>query len=153
MRPLEPFRLSHLLTVNVSALLHKQALHYAKTHDLKLSPTVRNAILDFIHAPHSYRAPKLTPVHITRNRSINLTLLPQDRVILDQLSRDTNLTNSALIRRALYEYTKTDNPACTPAEMLMDAWGDQPKAPKAVKPAKAPKQTAGTDLNSSLGQD
>jgi hypothetical protein len=140
MRPLEPFRLSNIVSVNLTALLHKQVKHHATTHKLTIAATVRNAINAFTHAPHTYRAPNIyamlradpsLPTRITRNRTIVLTLPPSDRSLLDALSRATLLPNSSIMRRAIYEYTKmdtgTDTNTQTP-ELLMDAWGDQPLA-------------------------
>jgi hypothetical protein len=136
MRPLEPFRLSNIVSVNLTALLHKQVKHYAVTHKLTIASTVRDAINAFTHAPHTYRAPNITallradpqlPTRITRDRTIVLTLLPTDRAPLDQLSRDTLLPCSSLMRRAIYEHTKADTERGVP-ELLMDAWGDQPLA-------------------------
>jgi hypothetical protein len=138
MRPLEPFRLSNIVSVNLTALLHKQVKHYAATHKLTVAATVRNAINAFTHTPHTYRAPNIyamlradpsLPTRITRNRTIVLTLPPTDRAPLDALSRATLLPNSSIMRRAIYEYTKGDgdtNPNTQTPELLMDAWGDQP---------------------------
>jgi hypothetical protein len=140
MRPLEPFRLSNIVSVNLTALLHKQVKHHAATHQLTIAATVRNAINAFTHAPHTYRAPNIyamlradpsLPTRITRNRTIVLTLPPSDRSLLDALSRATLLPNSSIMRRAIYEYTKMDNDTDTNTqtpELLMDAWGDQPLA-------------------------
>jgi hypothetical protein len=140
MRPLEPFRLSNIVSVNLTALLHKQVKHHAATHQLTVAATVRNAINAFTPAPHTYRAPNIyamlradpsLPTRITRNRTIVLTLPPSDRSLLDALSRATLLPNSSIMRRAIYEYTKMDNDTDTNTqtpELLMDAWGDQPLA-------------------------
>lgn len=153
MRPLEPFRLSNLVSVNVSPLLRKQAQHYAATHDTKLASVVRSAIQDFIHDPFRFKAPNIRALlmdnpslRVQRGCGINLTLLPQDREQLDALSRATNLPNAALIRRALYEYTKTDSPASLLPELLVDAWGDQPlhKMPQARPPEKRRKKKTPT---------
>jgi hypothetical protein len=142
MRPLEPFRLSNIVSVNLTALLHKQVKHHATTHKLTVAATVRNAINAFTHDPDSYRAPNISallradpslPTRITRNRTIVLTLSPSDRAPLDALSRSTLLPCSSIMRRAIYEYTKTDplnpsNPNTQAPELLLDAWGDQPLA-------------------------
>ncbi len=140
MRPLEPFRLSNIVSVNITALLHKQVKHYAATHNRTIASTVRDAINAFTHDPDSYRAPNIPallradpslPTRITRNRTIVLTLSPSDRAPLDALSRSTLLPNSSLMRRAIYEYTKGDTDTNTNTqlpELLMDAWGDQPLA-------------------------
>lgn len=136
MRPLEPFRLSNIVSVNLTALLHKQTKHYATTHKLTIASTVRDAINAFTHAPHTYRAPNIAALlradpqlltRITRDRTIVLTLLPTDRAPLDQLSQDTLLPCSALMRRAIYEHTKAHTDGEIP-ELLIDAWGDQPLA-------------------------
>ena len=149
MRPLEPFRISNLVSVTVTPLLLKQAQHYAKTHDLKLAAVVRSAIQDFVHDPLRFKAPNIQAIirsnptlRLARGHSINLTLLPSDRQELDQLSQTTKLPNSALIRRAIYEYTKTDTPASLLPELLVDAWGDQPLAqmPQARPPEKRRKK-------------
>ena len=140
MRPLEPFRLSNIVSVNITALLHKQVKHYAATHNRTIASTVRDAINAFTYDPNSYRAPNIPallradpslPTRITRNRTIVLTLSPSDRAPLDALSRSTLLPNSSLMRRAIYEYTKGDTDTDTNTqlpELLMDAWGDQPLA-------------------------
>jgi hypothetical protein len=138
MRPLEPFRLSNIVSVNLTTLMHKQVKHYAATHNLTIASTVRDAINAFTHAPQTYRTPNITallradpslPSRIIRNRTIVLTLLPSDRAPLDQLSRDTLLPCSSLMRRAIYEHTKADNDTeMRVPELLMDAWGDQPLA-------------------------
>jgi hypothetical protein len=142
MRPLEPFRLSNIVSVNLTALLHKQVKHHAATHKLTVAATVRNAINAFTHDPYGYRAPNISallradpslPTRITRNRTIVLTLPPTDRAPLDALSRATLLPNSSIMRRAIYEYTKGDGDTNTNTntqlpELLLDAWGDQPLA-------------------------
>lgn len=154
MRPLEPFRMSNTVSFNLTPLLHKQAKHYATTHGLPLASVVRNAINAFTENPHKYRSPNIRALLaanpnlcITRDRTIGLTLLPQDRNPLDALSRATLLPNAALIRRATYEYTKTDAPACTYPEMILDAWGDQPLSalPKARPPEKRRKKKPTTN--------
>jgi hypothetical protein len=138
MRPLEPFRLSNIVSVNLTALLHKQVKHHAATHKLTVAATVRNAINAFTRDPYGYRAPNISallradpslPTRITRNRTIVLTLPPSDRTPLDALSRATLLPNSSIMRRAIYEYTKGDGgEAVVIPELLLDAWGDQPLA-------------------------
>ena len=138
MRPLEPFRLSNIVSVNLTALLHKQVKHHAATHKLTVAATVRNAINAFTHDPYGYRAPNISallradpslPTRITRNRTIVLTLPPTDRAPLDALSRATLLPNSSIMRRAIYEYTKGDGGEVVVfPELLLDAWGDQPLA-------------------------
>ena len=138
MRPLEPFRLSNIVSVNLTALLHKQVKHHAATNKLTVATTVRNAINAFTHDPYGYRAPNISallradpqlPTRITRNRTIVLTLPPSDRAPLDALSRATLLPNSSIMRRAIYEYTKGGgSEAVVGPELLLDAWGDQPLA-------------------------
>jgi hypothetical protein len=138
MRPLEPFRLSNIVSVNLTALLHKQVKHHAATHKLTVAATVRNAINAFTRDPYGYRAPNISallradpqlPTRITRNRTIVLTLPPTDRAPLDALSRATLLPNSSIMRRAIYEYTKGGGgEAAVIPELLLDAWGDQPLA-------------------------
>lgn len=149
MRPLEPFRLSNTVSVNLTALLHKQVQHYATTHGKTVASTAREAINAFTSNPHAYRKPNIRDLitanpnlRITRDRTLVLTLLPPDREPLDALSQATLLPNSAIMRRAIYEYTKTDSPACTSPEMLMDAWGDRPLTalPKARPPEKRRKK-------------
>jgi hypothetical protein len=68
----------------------------------------------------------------TRDRSISISMKHESaRTDLENLAAEQRHTVSALLRRALYEYTK---PEATPNQpnpidpiATLDAWGDQPR--------------------------
>lgn len=135
MRPLESFRLSTTVSFSLSPELYAQ-LRAPTTIDnvFEKRPTrgavVRLGLASFLNSPPP--APDLTPLLKTANpvlpkrtRSLSVSIPSVElRQQLDEYANTHNLTASAVIRRAAYEYTKSTepNPIAT-----IDAWGDAEK--------------------------
>jgi hypothetical protein len=70
---------------------------------------------------HLFRTAKLPK----RTRSLSVSVpTPELRQQLDNYASTRNLTVSAVVRRAAYEYTKPTEPNPT---AIIDGWGDAPK--------------------------
>jgi hypothetical protein len=109
----------------------------ANNNNAGLSHLLRTALAEFLAAP--VPPPHLAPVFdLTllpkRTRSVNLTIKPnqsdqptQLRPTLDAYATTHNLTVSAVLRRAMYEYTKPLPPNQPDPTATLDAWGDSTK--------------------------
>ena len=138
MKTVQPHRISKTVTVSVSTQLRAQVETFAKSRRLSVSAVCHQAVLEYLDT-HTY-------LHIHNIRDLlaatNNTLPVRDRSIattmkhesvrtdLENLAAEQSHTVSALLRRALYEYTK---PEATPDQpnpidpiATLDAWGDQP---------------------------
>lgn len=135
MRPLESFRLSTTISFSLSPELYAQ-LRAPTTIDnmfekrLSRGAVVRAGLIAFLHSPPI--APDLTPILKIANpqlpkRTCSLSVsIPslELREQLDNYANAHNLTASAVIRRAAYEYSKPSEPNPT---ATIDAWGDAPR--------------------------
>jgi predicted transcriptional regulator len=130
MKPLSPFRLSNTFSFSLSPELHDQL----KTHTAETSPMsaiLRVALMRFLDTPTEQ--PDLTQLFKTapmpkRTRSIAVAIKsPQLRKQLDDYANTHNLTASAVMRRAAYEYTKSKDPTEYNPVATIDAWGDAQK--------------------------
>jgi hypothetical protein len=135
MRPRETFRISTTVTFSLSPELYPQ-LRAPTTIDnvFEKRPSrgavTRLGLVAFLQAPPT--APDLTPIlKVTnpplpkRTRSLSVSIPSLElRKQLDDYATANNLTASAVMRRAAYEYTKPIEPNPT---ATIDAWGDAPK--------------------------
>jgi predicted transcriptional regulator len=149
-------RLSLNATVTLTAELLDQVQSHATANNQHLSVTVRDAIYEFLHSPTKYKQPNIdailkanpnTNTNINRNRQIGFVLPSEDtHTQLHIYAQGLLLTRSAIIRRAVYEYTKSSNTASkTNPVVILDAWGDKPMKPPSARPKrKRTKQTKQT---------
>jgi predicted transcriptional regulator len=127
MKPLSTFRLSNTVSLSLSPELHDQ-INTSTTPTASMSAILRIALIRFLDAPteqpnldHIFKTTQLPK----RTRSISLSIKsPELRKQLDNHANTHNLTASAVIRRAAYEYTKDIEPNPT---ATIDAWGDAEK--------------------------
>lgn len=135
MRPLETFRLSTTVSFSLSPELYAQLRPPITINNVFDKPPTRGAVVrlglvSFLHSPPT--APDLTPLLKTahpplpkRTRSLSVSIPSAElRQQLDDYANTHNLTVSAVIRRAAYEYTKGTEPNPT---ATIDAWGDAEK--------------------------
>jgi len=127
MKNLSTFRLSNTVSFSLSPELHDQ-INTNVTPTASVSAILRIALMRFLDS--SPTAPDLTQLFKTaslpkRTRSVALAIKsPELRKQLDEYANTHNLTASAVIRRAAYEYTKSTEPNPT---ATIDAWGDAEK--------------------------
>ena len=127
MKPLSTFRLSNTVSLSLSPELHEQ-INASTTPTASMSAILRIALIRFLDAPtdqpnidHLFKTAPMPK----RTRSISLAIKsPELRNQLDDYANTHNLTASAVIRRAAYEYTKDTEPNPT---AMIDAWGDAEK--------------------------
>ncbi len=122
-------RLSNSLSCTVSAALYDQVTDYAKRNNTSVSKSANSALPLFMAV--TLRPPTPLPrATQTRNRQISVSITDRNlRTELDLFAESQWVTVSAIIRRALYEYTLPQNP--DPAATA-DAWGDRAQARKMV---------------------
>ena len=127
MKNLSTFRLSNTVSFSLSPELHEQ-INTNVTPTASVSAILRIALIRFLDAPTEQ--PDITHLFKTsplpkRTRSVALAIKsPELRKQLDEYANTYNLTASAVIRRAAYEYTKSTEPNPT---ATIDAWGDAEK--------------------------
>jgi predicted transcriptional regulator len=127
MKPLSTFRLSNTVSLSLSPELHEQ-INASTTPTASMSAILRIALIRFLDAPTEQ--PNLDHIFKTaslpkRTRSISISIKsPELRKQLDDHANTHNLTASAVIRRAAYEYTQPIEPNPT---ATIDAWGDAEK--------------------------
>ena len=127
MKHLSTFRLSNTVSFSLSPELHDQ-INTNVTPTASVSAILRIAMIRFLDAPTEQ--PDITHLFKTapmpkRTRSVALAIKsPELRQQLDDYANTHNLTASAVIRRAAYEYTKSTEPNPT---ATIDAWGDAEK--------------------------
>lgn len=127
MKSLSTFRLSNTVSLSLSPELHEQIISVT-TPTASISAILRIALIRFLDTPteqpninHLF---KTTPLP-KRTRSVSIAVKsPELRKQLDDFANTHNLTASAVIRRAAYEYTKGTDPNPT---ATIDAWGDAEK--------------------------
>ena len=127
MKPLSTFRLSNTVSLSLSPELHEQ-INTSTTPTASMSAILRIALIRFLDTPtdqpnidHLFKTAPMPK----RTRSISLAIKsPELRKQLDDYANTHNLTASAVIRRAAYEYTKDTEPNPT---ATIDAWGDAEK--------------------------
>ena len=124
MKHLSTFRLSNTVSLSLSPELHEQ-ITSSTTPTASMSAILRIALIRFLDAPteqpnidHLFK----TSSQPKRTRSVSLAIKSSElRQQLDDYANTHNLTASAVIRRAAYEYTKDTEPNQT---ATIDAWGD-----------------------------
>jgi len=127
MKHLSTFRLSNTVSLSLSPELHEQ-INTSTTPTASMSAILRIALIRFLDTPtdqpnidHLFKTAPMPK----RTRSISLSIKsPELRKQLDDHANTHNLTASAVIRRAAYEYTKDTEPNPT---ATIDAWGDAEK--------------------------
>ena len=127
MKYLSTFRLSNTVSLSLSPELHGQ-ITASTTPTASMSAILRIALIRFLDAPtdqpnidHLFKTASLPK----RTRSVSLAIKSSElRQQLDDFANTHNLTASAVIRRAAYEYTKGTEPNPT---ATIDAWGDAEK--------------------------
>lgn len=139
MRPREPFRLSTTISFSLSPELYAQLRAPITIDNVFDKPPTRGAVVrlglvSFLHDANKslIQPPDLTPLLKTahpplpkRTRSLSVSIPSAElRKQLDEYATAHNLTVSAVVRRAAYEYTKGTNPHPT---ATIDAWGDAPR--------------------------
>ena len=127
MKSLSTFRLSNTVSLSLSPELHEQ-ITVSTTPTASMSAILRIALIRFLDTPpeqpnidHLFKTASLPK----RTRSVSLAIKSSElRQQLDDYANTHNLTASAVIRRAAYEYTKGTEPNPT---ATIDAWGDAEK--------------------------
>lgn len=134
-------RLSLNVTFTLSAPLAAQAQAHADAHKQPLSFTLRDAVYEFLHAPHRYTQPNIAALvranlhnpavtGMRRDRQLGFVLPNEDtHTELHVYAQGLLLTRAAIIRRAVYEYTKAHHAPSSLPEIIIDAWGDRPMNP------------------------
>ncbi len=135
MRPIASTKISNTITATLTPALYDQLLTHATTQHLSQATIIRNAVRTFVDDPQAFQRPEgfdtlLTPINLGktkhgRNRTVGLTINPKrDPDLRDRLeiyATMNALTISAVIRRAVYETTRKENP--DPIATI-DAWID-----------------------------
>lgn len=122
---------SSSITCTVSPALYDQVLAFVQREHTSTSKAANHAIRLFMSAKLSPPNPMPRPIQ-TRTRGLSATIKdPQLFAELKAFADSQGLTVSAIVRRALYEYTLPEtsdqtNPATA------DAWGDRPVVSKLV---------------------
>lgn len=134
MKPVQAVRTSKTVSVTVSSPLYAQVVLFARLRRITLSSMFNQAVLEYLDTHTYLRTPniremlKATDNQVPkRDRTISAAMKHETaRTALENLAKEQHLTVSALMRRALYEYTKPED--ATPIDPLVtiDAWGDQP---------------------------
>lgn len=125
-------RLSLGIGCNVSDPLRTHIATYCANHDISAGQVVRNALDKFLADPY-VRKPNITAhtKFLPRNRTlvgtINPNTAPMLREQLHQYAASLDITTSAVIRRATYEYTRDPDQPEVEA-VFFDAWGDRTKS-------------------------
>jgi predicted transcriptional regulator len=133
MKPVQAFRTSKVVTVSVSPQLHAQVATFAKSRRLSISAVCNQAVLEYLDTYtflriHNIRDLLKATNNIlpSRTNTLGTTMKHESvRADLENLAAEQGHTVSALLRRALYEYTKPEDATPDPLATL-DAWGDQP---------------------------
>jgi hypothetical protein len=122
------------IAASVSVALYEQAHQYANRltdqPDQSLCAVIQSAVTKFITAKHPHLCPvKFTPTTKFAPRSTEIGgRLPIG--IHEELRAYANkhgLTMGAVVRRAVYEYTKPEAPNTPDLVATIDAWADRAK--------------------------
>lgn len=131
MKPVQAFRTSKTVTVNLSTQLRTQVAVFAQSKKLSISAVCNQAVLEYLDTHTYLHNHNIRDLLVATNNtlpirdcSISIAMKHEStRTDLEDLAAEQHHTVSAILRRALYEYTKPDTP--NPLATL-DAWGDQP---------------------------
>lgn len=118
------------ITVSVSTALKAQAQEYQP--DLSLTAIIQAATIKFLTAKRPYQCPvKFTPTtkFAPRNAELGGRLPIAIHEELQAYADKHGLTLGAVVRRAVYEYTKSETPDPVAA---IDAWADREKLMKGI---------------------
>lgn len=137
MKPVQSFRTSKTVSVTVSAKLHAQIVTFAQLRRLSVSSVFNQALLEYLDTHTYLRTPdiremlKATDNQVPKRDHALVAAMKHEsaRTALEALAQEQGHTVSALMRRALYEYTKPDGATPIDPFVTIDAWGDQPRTP------------------------
>lgn len=116
------------VSVSISTALKAQIQEYLTLHKLSASGVLRAAVIEFITTKRPYQCPvKFTPTtkFAPRNTLVGFAVHTGVHEELEVFAADRHLTMAAVVRRAVYEYTKPETPNTPDPVAAIDAWADR----------------------------